>query len=492
MNKPSQLPLPFQRNGGMFFFLVAILFFGVQIWAVIVFLQYAGKALVDPYPLDYGEGAVLDQAIHLFHGENIYRVGFPNPPYVINVYPPLYMLLQVPFLSIWGPAFWYGRIISILSALVTALLIVLVTRQFTRNWFVAISGGLIFLAVPYVVHWAPLFRVDMLALLLSWAGLFVVVRWSNTRWGLVVVAILLTASVYTRQSYLLAGPLTAFCWIWAQTGLKRAFSFALFLAGLLLGLFLFFNVLTKGGFFFNTITVLGKQTVSQGIISYYVEDIVVHLPIFLLAGAVLMGLSFTKAVPNYFKAFFAPYLIAAVISAFTIGKPGSNVNYLLELAAALSVSAVILIDWLRRWPRLYITCLILLTGQIFGLAYWTTTTYFPSHFVESHPENPQIMQLIHESDGPVLTDEYIGLLLLDQRPVYIQPFDFSVLSENGTWNQQPFLNMLDEQFFELIIIYNPHNGLVKQRWTTKMLQQIRQNYELVEQIENNEIYRRRP
>jgi hypothetical protein len=212
----------------------------------------------------------------------------------------------------------------------------------------------------------------------------------------------------------------------------------------------------------------------------------------LLAGAALLGVSFMKSTPMYFRTFLVPYLIGTIISALTIGKPGSNVNYLLELAAALSISTVVVVDWLRRWPKLHLSALVLLICQVFGIVNWLTTSYFPSHAIDLHSVNPQIMQRIQKSDGPVLTDEYIGLLLLDHRPVYIQSFDFSILAENGTWDQQPFLDMLNAKFFELIIIYNPHDEVVRQRWTPQMLEHIYQNYQLVEQIDNNEIYRRRP
>src|SRR5215813_9521020 len=80
------------------------------------YAQLAGAALAFPFPLDYGEGPMLDQTSRLTHFENIYRNSFATPPYTVSNYPPLFQLIQVPLAWIVGPAFWYGRLISILSA----------------------------------------------------------------------------------------------------------------------------------------------------------------------------------------------------------------------------------------------------------------------------------------------------------------------------------------------------------------------------------------
>jgi len=471
--------------------IVLVALFALQIWATVLFVQNGWKAIADPYQLDYGEGAVLDQAVRLAEGQPIYRTDLSTPPYVINVYPPLYLAAQVPFLKWWGPAFWYGRAMSVLSACLAALLIVLTLRHITKTWIESILGGLMCLAIPYITYWATLFRIDTLGLFLSWGALFTIVRWPKARWSFLIGAFLFVAAIYTRQSYLLAAPLTAACWLWAQSGWRRALAFLMLLGGLSLGIFLALDLATGGGFYFNTITILKKQVLSQDILRYYVEEISTRLPLLLIAAGAL-GVAALKTRENSLRAFALPYLIGSFASAATIGKPGSNVNYLIEFAAALSISAALLILWLKRWPWLRNLALVLFALQTYLLIQWSQGDYPLAHYATPHIESPQIAQLIHLAKGPVLTDEYIGLLLFDHRPVYIQPFDFATLSKNGSWDQQPFLDMLDRREFALVILYNPSDSLLRQRWTKEMLQHIRQNYPQVEHLRDNEIYTRSP
>ena len=84
------------------------------------------------------------------------------------------MLAQVPLVWLFGPALWYGRLISLLSVAAVALFVGLTLHALTKDRIAAIAGGLIFPAMPYVVRWSSLSRVDSLGLALSWAGLFVV------------------------------------------------------------------------------------------------------------------------------------------------------------------------------------------------------------------------------------------------------------------------------------------------------------------------------
>lgn len=473
----------------LFFYLILFVFLS---WTTVVFLQQGWNAISYPYQLDYGEGPVLDQAVRLFNSQSIYRTDLSTPPFVVNIYPPIYIVAQLPFINLFGPAFWYGRAMSFISILAIALLIILTLHEFLGNWIGSMVGGLTFLAIPYIVHWSHLFRIDALALLLTWGALFLIVRWPKARWSLSLAILLLAASIYTRQTYLLAGPLTVFCWLWAQSGWKRALSFTGLLISLVTGIFIILNWVTAGGFLFNTITILGEHTISLDTIWYFTQEVSKHLPFLLIAAGILVGIQWSRRSENPSYAFIIPYLLGSLVSALTIGKTGSNVNYLMEFSAALSFATAMFVARLGRWPWLQILSLVLLTAQIYSMGQWLATDYYPSRLAEPHAESPQLMRLIHQADGPVLTDEYIGLLLLDHRPVTILPFDFTVLAKNGMWDQQPFLDMLDQREFGLIIIYDPSGSLVRQRWTKQMLDHIKLNYEQVDSIADNDIYTRRP
>ena len=233
--------------------LAAALLLWAQARAAILLLQVDWMGIMFPYPLDYGEGPLLDQAMRFARFENIYHHDLTVPPYTLANYPPLFPLAQVPFVWAFGPAFWYGRALSALSILAAALFVGLTLHALTQDWLAALVGGLTLLAFPYILHWSPLNRVDSLALGLSWAGLFVVARWPDRRWGIVGAALLLTAAIATRQSTALVAPLAAFVWLLHAQPRRRALMFAALLGGVCLLLLLLLNALTHGGFLLNVV-----------------------------------------------------------------------------------------------------------------------------------------------------------------------------------------------------------------------------------------------
>src|SRR5262245_32610284 len=221
--------------------------------AAFEYVRHAHLALTFPFPLDYGEGPILDQVLRLAQFENIYRGDISTPPYTITSYPPLFQLLQVPFAKIIGPAFWYGRLISTLSVPLAALFIALTIETLTHDRIAASISGFTLFAFPYIAQGSILDRGDTLAQALSWAGLFAIVRWPDRRRGLVLSTICLTGAIYTKPAYGLVAPLTALIWLWQGKRRQQMIRLAGALCGNVLALFLLVDGVTFGGFHLNIV-----------------------------------------------------------------------------------------------------------------------------------------------------------------------------------------------------------------------------------------------
>jgi hypothetical protein len=79
-------------------------------------------------------------------------------------------------------------------------------------------------------------------------------------------------------------------------------------------------------------------------------------------------------------------------------------------------------------------------------------------------------QEVKHMEDPVLADEYMGLLTMNDRPLYLQPFEVSQLANAGMWDQGPLLDEIAAQQFDGVLIH--HFGtweVYKERWTPEML-----------------------
>lgn len=460
----------------------------------IIFLIHVFQAILFPYPLDYGEAPLVDQAMRLAAGRSIYRPDLSSSPYTISNYPPLYALLMAPFVKLLRPSFLVGRLISVLCALASAVFLAGIIYIPSQDRLAAVTAGLLFLAFPYVAGWSKLARVDTLALALSTAGLYAVARWPATRRGLIVSGLLLVAAIYARQSYALAAPLAAFVWLWTHDR-RRAIGLAALVGGLSLLLFLVLQILTQGGFFYNIVTA-NVNEFDAGRLGHWLHRLRETASMLLVLSAVFLFLA-----PRRMRLWplVIPYLIGACLSALTVGKIGSNVNYFLELSAALSLVAGALVAWSQERPWLRAAILVILVWQT-GLL-MRATLNDPVEGLKrrllpaSDPQNTAFRDLnwiVERADGPILADEFMGLMTLQGKPLYIQPFEVTQLANAGVWDQTPLLESIRNQEFPAIFIHHFQGYPVYQeRWTPEMLSAITQNYVATDLLAETVVFRPR-
>lgn len=456
----------------------------VLLLGLLVFVSFGVRVLRFPYSVDYGEAPLLAQTLQLANGQNIYRADLSAPPFMVANYPPIYMLTLVPFAKLFGPAFWYGRLVSWLSMIAAALFVGLIVHALTRDRLAGLFGGLMLLSIPYVVHWSELYRIDSLALALSLAGLFVLVRTSGQRWGVLLAAVLLLAAIFTRQSYGLAAPLAACVWLlWVQP--KRALLLAGLMAvvgGVLFGLI---NVLTGGGFWLN-IVVANINAFKLDLLKEYGGELWTLMPLAAIGTGLLVVAGWRQ--PSW--RLLAPYALGAAVSALTIGKIGSNVNYLLEFSAAMCLALGAIIAALRPHQLAREVVLAVIAVQFVLLAPGARYQLFTDFRLQGREDAALVQSLVATSDGAILADEDMGALVMAGKPLFYQPFEMTQLARAGVWNQQPLLDAIDRKAFAWILLHRVDGvDLVGDRWTPEMLGAIDRSYKLDRQIGNTYAYR---
>ncbi len=455
-----------------------------------LFAADTARVVAYPYPMDYGEGPLLEQSLRLGRFESIYRPDLASPPYTVSNYPPLFPAVLSPFTRAFGPAFWYGRLLTTLSAVSAAALVALILISLTGDRAAALVGGLALLAFPPLSYWASLYRVDALALALSLGGIWVAVRWPAAPLAVPAGAVLLVAAIFTRQSYGIAAPLAAAVWIGRTVSWRRALALvgltgalgAVFFAGL--------EVATRGGFSLNIVTA-NLNEYQTGSLVQFVADVWTLMPLSLLTVIAFLFGAAWAGVRSWWLV--APYMVGALISGSTIGKVGSNVNYLIEHGAGVALTLGVLLAWLRPRRPIHAAVAVLLAADLALMVLASPYRTVTHVRLKQEDEARRLREIVHRAPGAVLADEDMGLLPLEGRPIVIQPFEMTQLARARRWDQRPFLDELDRQAFAAILIYRvPGLGLERQRWTDEMLRVIDRRYVFERRVGLTEIYRPRP
>jgi len=456
-------------------------------------IRHEWGALRFPYPLDYGEGQILDQVNHLARFQPIYFTSPAThaPPYTIANYPPLFQLVQVPFAWIFGTAFWYGRLIALLGMLAAATFVALIVHTLTASRLAGVVGALTMLCMPQVIGWTPYVRVDNMALGLSMAALFVVVRWPQGRRGLLAAAGLMVAAAYTKHSYALSVPLASFVWLSSQGQSKRAFQLVAIVAGAGLVVLGVLMVLTRGSFFFNIVTAT-KTTFGWESVGQTLNALCRRLPLMMLGSALLVPLGLLRGLPSRTWVLVAACTVGAMIQVVLIGKDGASISYLFELSAAFGMTAGV---WVARLgqnsPAATAVGVALLATQIGAMDRWTRAETVADNFYkyEHSHEVARLHQIVRDSDGPVLADEYMGLLPLENRTVYMQPFEFEQLRKAGLWDDSALVDDVRRKLFPAILVYHPANwDNFQARWSPRLRDEIQQAYEITASYARTDVY----
>lgn len=156
--------------------------------SLFVYLAYGRSLIAFPFDYDQGEGFELYDAIRLARGEGIYLDNAQFPFYASN-YPPVYRLMLVPLIWLFGPQMWVGRIVAFACSLVIGALIFIAARRTWRvelgEWrlgrvaplqtlalfLIPLVAALAFFAANYVYHIGPLARAHLPMVMFAFAGI---------------------------------------------------------------------------------------------------------------------------------------------------------------------------------------------------------------------------------------------------------------------------------------------------------------------------------
>ena len=183
--------------------------------ASLVYLRVGLTRVFYPYALDLVEEAMLMQAWRVAQGLPVFVP--PNAEFVPQVYMPLFTWLGGQLLRLTGFTFWPLRLLSFLSTVGTAVLLVWIGWRESGSKPVALAGAALFLAgFRLVGGWYDLARVDSLFTFLCVAGLVVVVYGRSLAIKTLLGGLLLGLAFLTKQNGLLLAVMAGFCLFTAE------------------------------------------------------------------------------------------------------------------------------------------------------------------------------------------------------------------------------------------------------------------------------------
>ena len=519
---------------------VSALLLGVAILVFVgyflIYLRYTVALLQFPFDYDQGEGFELNDSVLFARGQWPYQSNEVYPFYASN-YPPLYHLFLVPFVWIFGPAYWYGRLFSFLSTLVTAAAIGYAIHRQYHDKPIAVLAALSFLASNYVYHIGPLFRQHISMVMFETLAIVILAPLSRARavpnrdertrffFGL----LFLLAAGYTKQ---LAYATAAVGLLFILTrGLKRGLiAAAIFIAvaGAIFGLI---NIATGGQWWINIILANINEFIPGQMQGLYLQWYDLHLVLIWLAAVwvilVIARARRARSECNSGGFLYALWFVAAAANAALAGKWGAGESYFMTAIAAMCICAGLLIaEWRARaggwdaamrgadfpvrplliakwraiqWATALAIPFLLIAqsarlihmptqGRLFApiarvLNLPTDSPYFDAqgYTQTGRPPNSidieqgyKILAYTRAAAGPVMTEEAAFSLLAGKEQVG-NPTQLLNLAKNSMLDSSAMVDMINRRAFDIIV-------LKAEFYPRPVLIAIGQNYEPVETI----------
>jgi hypothetical protein len=493
---------------------------------LLIYFVYAGALFRWPYDYDQGEGFELYDAVLYSQGEWPYRDNTEYPFYASN-YPPLFHLLIVPLLPIFGPRVVAGRLVSFLATLVTAGTITFIVRREVRDqeagwvgWLLPALSGLAFLSSNTVYQIGPLCRLHMTMVMFETLAVAFIAGFQHLRHGrrnLLVGLFFLLCAGYTKQ--LAVFTVAAAIGFVFLRDVKKAIWAGLGLTVVAGGLFFLIDWATEGQWMINTIYANVNEFETQQTIAFLRQWFRLHPVLLILSTGLLIYELFWDRLSIY-----ALWFIFAVGVGLLSGKWGAGPGYFATSISAACVMAGRALAHLRpalaerlgergkAFASLAVPVLFLVqavftvhlptSGPVFGTVArvlgvadqpvqgdCATFDYYDSggytqqgHLLtpEDYAAGERIMSYVYAADGPVFSEEAMFSLLAG-KPVVTNPTQLLNLYKNDMLDATEIVEWIDDRAFDVVIFR-------AQFYPQPILEAVGQNYTPVDHICMNGFY----
>ena len=465
-------------------------------FSLLVYCLYAINLLGFPYDYDQGEGFEVHDSVLFSRLQLPYRDTETYPFYASN-YPPLFHVMAAPFARLFGPAYWYGRLLGFLGSLAAAAAIATaVYREGGRRKSIAALSGLAFLSSNFVYHIGPLFRQHMTMVMFETLAIV----WLSHAFprrdkrGIAGALLLLICAGYTKQLAAISA-VAAVAWMFLRgprRGLRWTLGFGL-VGG---AIFAALNLASEGQWWIQAIVANVNDFDRQQAFGLFILWFKLHGFLLVPAGLLLIYETYFDRLSLYSLWFAATALLGGIAS----GTWGAGDSYFVTSLAAMCILSGILFSrilagdlklprQLQRPPSSSLRAASLLLIPLLYLGYARATLKLPTdgdfaliadalgvdgnvrdNFYDSatfrvggyahigyflsdadRAAGDRIVELIQATEGPALSEE-AGFTMAAGRDVVGNPTQLRNLDLAGRFKGERLIAMIEGQEFGLVIL----------------------------------------
>jgi hypothetical protein len=437
---------------------------------LVVFCLDAYSRLVRPLDeFTYGESWLLDGARRMARGEPLYTPT-DQLPLMHIAYTPVYYAIVGALLRVFGDSgYTTGRAVSLAATLVGTVVLAWSMRALSGRWSIGLlAGGLFVTQNATVLLWAPLQRVDALALAFTLLGLALA-----TAGRLYLAAAVFVLALFTKQTFVVA-PLAVFLSLWPCRG--HMLRFGLLFGGMCAIVVGALEWQSAGWFLWHTV----RANTNEADLSTFAMlsgSFLQFNGLLLLAALATLWLPGVDDRDRRKERIWRLYFLGCVATLPSVAKIGASSNYWLELTAATAGLVAIGVHWLSRLPApgAGLVAPVIVAGSLMvALPAYQATAMEVADTVRDviQPAQPHYLSLVADTGaapyrvdaafvaqvarepGELLTDNP-GLAVAAGKRIAFEFQIFQLLHGEGYWSEQPIVDAITAHRFALVALMHP-------------------------------------
>ncbi len=434
----------------------------------VIFLVRA--ALVISYPFDWStmDGYFVYYGQRLVSGAPIY-FGYETilmPFEYVPLYPAVIGILA----KIFGPAVWYERSVAVGCSLVIALVIGWATKRATDDKLAAVVSALLFFAPASLSVWYIVRGLDVLALLLALAGLYVM---SKSREGgecqIAIATCLFVLAFFAKQTTVFQA-MAAIAYMLCRNK-KKGIILAMCYGGTVVAIVLLLQVVTEGWFYENAFLTTSRNPYYPSLLFGFLKDYFLCLFVAFPAALIAAGRGFGRR-PDIWILHFLFSLLSAILA----GKVGAALSYFLPLFSATCICVGLFLgdsDFAKRRPIAACAMVVLMLVQ--------TGFHFRSYVpVPTDADRRQAVLLnehIKSRPGELLIERIDSFATLNGRELNIEAVQLPILILRRKFDADVLAEAIKEKRFSLIVYSGVYFSGIP-----SVKQSIFDNYRIIDEI----------
>jgi hypothetical protein len=454
-------------------------FLFVLILAALYFCNWS-FALSVPYSLGY-EGPILWAANTLSDYKNIYPVsGFISEPWIVTIYPPLYLTILSILVKLFGPVYFVMRIYNMLATILLAIIITRLFRAFKCPYFLIGACLIFFFSFSFVLLQSYEARPDITVMLIS---VFMIERFvhiykkGNHSFKSYLPVLFLSVLAILAKQQAIVFILSIIVFLLEQKLYKLALKF--FLTWLLSVLAVVYILQLITGGFIQHLTFLAPVKSSMEILAINLNDLGADWPkVFFALITVPIILFVVKKLNDLEQLPLILFFVSFALLCYSMGIAGSSINHAISAAFALSWFFAIALKYM---PKSLTVVLIVISA--IGFTGHTILFENGPKVLPFAKSDIVYLKSLNLKDKLVLTDDPNLNFITDSRPVIIDSVTFLNVWKFTNSDYLHLVNQIEKKSYAAVMI-NTHSleKNITVWWPKEVIEALENNYKKEKKI----------